>query len=83
LQTTPKITFMLCKLLIANKFRLLFAYNADSICYLTSLKSLCIFTESVIIWIVALNRQIVNNHLDGPQSPASGIKHWESFKDFR
>jgi len=38
------------KLLIANNFRLLFAYNADLIRDLTSFGSLRTFTESVVIF---------------------------------
>jgi len=67
------------KLLIANKFRLLFTYNADSIRYLISLWSLLTYTESVVIWIIALNRQIVNNRLYQPLKPGIWKKHWESF----
>jgi len=57
------------KLLNANKFRLLFTNNANSIRYLTSPGSVRTFTESVVICIVALNRQIVNNRLDRPIQP--------------
>ena len=38
------------KMLIANKFRLLFTYNADSIRDLTSLESLWTFIKSVVIF---------------------------------
>jgi len=60
------------KLLIDNKFRLLFTYNNDFIRYLTSLGSLRTlrFTESVF---VGLNKQIVNTRLDRPLKP--GIRN--------
>jgi len=48
-------------------------YNADSIRYFTGLESLRTFTESVVFWIVALNRQIVNTRLDRPLKP--GIRN--------
>jgi len=38
------------KMLIANKFRLLFIYNADSIRDFTSLGDLRTFTESVVFF---------------------------------
>ena len=51
MQNTPNILYSRyepIKLLIAQKCRLLFTYNADFIRYLTSLGSLRTFTESVL-----------------------------------
>ena len=42
--------YCMIKMLIANKFRLLFIYNADSIRDFTSLGDLRTFTESVVFF---------------------------------
>jgi len=59
------------QVLIANKFRLLFTYNADSIRDLT--RSEVYWRRIALFTVVALNRQCVNNCLDRPLKP--GIRN--------